>query len=128
MPYSPISRGRVLEACDFPRWSGPPVWVPLVRGSRSSEPSVLVEDVVGCLVGFEGSIVQYALSVDNSSIGRYPSWDAHLFEGIPLLASSGVLPFLAVLAALDSVPSATDILLVHDLLLWRGVLGCDQRP
>ena len=128
MPCSPIFRGRVLEACDFPRWSGPLVSVLLVRGSRSSESSVLVEDVVGCYVGFEGSIVQYALSVDNSSIERYPSWDAHLVEGILPLASSGVLSFLVVLAVLDSVPFATDILLVHDLLLWRGVLECDQRP
>ena len=83
---------------------------------------------MGCYVDFEGSIVQYAPSVDNSSIGRYPSWGAHLAEGILLLASSGVLPFLVVLAALDSVPFAIDTLLVHDLLSWRGVLECDQRP
>ena len=125
MPCSPIFRGRVLEACDFPRWSGPPVSVLLVRDNRSSEPSVLVGDVVGCYVGFEGNIVQYALSVGNSSIGRYPSWDAHLIEGILLLASSGVLPFLV---ALDSALFAIGILLVHDLPLWRGVLECDQHP
>ena len=89
---------------------------------------MFVEDVVGYYVGFEDNIVQYVLSVDNSSIGRYPSWDAHLVEGILLLASSGVLPFLAVLAVLDFVPFAIDILLVHDLLSWRGVLECDRRP
>ena len=128
MPYSPIFHGRVPEACDFPRWSGPLVLVPPVRGSHSSEPSVLVEDVAGCYMGFEGNIVQYAPSVDNSSIGRYPSWGAHLVEGILLLASSGVLPFPAALAVLDFVPFAIDILLVHGLLSWRGVLKCDQRP
>ena len=72
--------------------------------------------------------MQYALSVDNSSIGRYPSWDAHLAGGILLLASSGVLPYFVVLVVLDFVPFAIDILLVHDLLPWRGVLEYGQHP
>ena len=84
--------------------------------------------MIGCYVDFEGSIVQYALSVDNSNIGRYPSWGAHLAEGILLLASLEAPLFLAVLVVLDSVPFAIDILLVHDLLSWQGVLECDQRP
>ena len=114
--------------CDCPRWRGPLVWVLLACSSRWFESFFLVEGAVGCCVGFGGSSVKYAPSVDSSSIGRYPSWDVHLVGGILLLASSGVLPFLAVLVVLDFVPFAIGTLLVHDLLPWRGVLECGQRP
>ena len=46
---------------------------------------------------FEDNIARYALSVDNSSIGSYPNWDAHLAGGILPWVSLEVLPVPAIL-------------------------------
>ena len=113
--------------CDFPQWRELLVWVLPARSSRLSESSSLVEDVVDCYVGFGDSSVKCALSVDNSSIGSCPSWDAHLSGGILLLVSWEALLFL-VTVVLEVESTAFYILLVRDLLSLQDGPECGPRP
>ena len=112
---------------DFLQWREPLVWVLLVRSSRSSESSFLVEGVIGCCADFGGSSVKYALSVGNSSIGNYPSWGAHLSGGILLLASWEALlsPLNFVLGVASTV---FYILRAHGLPLLQDGLWCGLHP
>ena len=71
--------------------------------------------------------MKYAPSVDNSSIGNYPNWDAHLTGGILLLALWEALLFL-VNFVLGVESTVFCILQVHGLPLLQGRLWCGLHP
>ena len=68
-----------------------------------------------------GNSVKYAPSVDNSSTGNYPNWDAHLAGGILLLASWEAFLFL-VSFVLEVESTVFCTLQVRGLPLLRGRL------